>query len=54
VSIVPAARMLVAIPNRAYPPDPDVLLEAEVVLDSISDLAATVFAGDQRGPATLP
>ena len=29
---------VVAIPNRAYPPDPDVLEQADVVLDSLADL----------------
>ena len=41
-SAVAAGLAVVAIPNRAYPPDAEVLASAEVVLDSIGELAAAL------------
>jgi HAD superfamily hydrolase (TIGR01509 family) len=49
-----AEMMVVAIPNRAFAPDPDVLAEADVVLESIAGLPAAVFARDQPGRPSLP
>jgi HAD superfamily hydrolase (TIGR01509 family) len=40
-----AGMRVVAIPNRRYPPPPDALALADVVLDSVSDLTASVVAG---------
>lgn len=37
-----AGMQVVAIPNPVYPPDPDVLGEAEVVLESIRELSAAL------------
>jgi HAD superfamily hydrolase (TIGR01509 family) len=37
-----AGMTVVAIPNRLYPPDPDALREADLVLDAISQLPAAV------------
>jgi HAD superfamily hydrolase (TIGR01509 family) len=40
-----AAEMrVIAIPNREFPPDPDALAQADVVLDSIAELAPQVVA----------
>jgi HAD superfamily hydrolase (TIGR01509 family) len=44
-----AAMAVVAIPNRAYPPAAGVLSEANLVLDSISDLPAAI--GEKAGRA---
>jgi HAD superfamily hydrolase (TIGR01509 family) len=41
-----AARMrVVAVPNQAYPPEPEVLASADVVLDSLLELRPPVLAG---------
>jgi HAD superfamily hydrolase (TIGR01509 family) len=40
-----AGMRVVAIPNRRYPPPPDALALVDVVLDSVSDLTASVVAG---------
>ena len=40
-----AGMRVVAIPNRRYPPPPDALALADVVLDSVNDLTAAVVAG---------
>jgi HAD superfamily hydrolase (TIGR01509 family) len=40
-----AGMRVVAIPNRRYPPPPDALALADVVLDSVSDLTTPVVAG---------
>jgi HAD superfamily hydrolase (TIGR01509 family) len=40
-----AGMRVVAIPNPTYPPDEEALAEADVVLDSISSLAADIIEG---------
>jgi HAD superfamily hydrolase (TIGR01509 family) len=50
-----AAEMrVVAIPNRRYPPPPDALALADVVLDSLHDLTRATLAGEDlsAGPPT--
>jgi HAD superfamily hydrolase (TIGR01509 family) len=42
---VAAGAHVVAVPNRAFPPDPDVLVDAALVLDDIHELTAQVVAG---------
>lgn len=45
-----AAQMrVIAIPNVAFPPGPDALAEADVVLDSIDELTAAVCEGLAKG-----
>jgi HAD superfamily hydrolase (TIGR01509 family) len=41
-----AGLRVVAIPNRSFPPAPETLAEADVVLDSIEELTAEVVAGE--------
>jgi HAD superfamily hydrolase (TIGR01509 family) len=41
-SALAAGLTVVAIPNRAYPPDPEILRRADVVLDSLSQLGAAI------------
>jgi HAD superfamily hydrolase (TIGR01509 family) len=41
-SALAAGLTVVAIPNRAYPPDPEILRQADVVLDSLSQLEAAI------------
>lgn len=45
-----AGLSVVAIPNRAYPPAADVLSQADVVLDTISDLPGAVGGGREASP----
>ena len=40
-----AGMRVIAIPNRAYPPDPDQLASADAVLSSLHDLTNKLFAG---------
>ena len=47
-SALAAGLTVVAIPNRAYPPDPEILRQADVVLDSLSQLEV-VIAGLATG-----
>jgi HAD superfamily hydrolase (TIGR01509 family) len=42
-----AGMRVIAIPNAAFPPDAEVLAEAEVVLDSIAELEPGVVAGGE-------
>jgi HAD superfamily hydrolase (TIGR01509 family) len=41
-SALAAGLTVLAIPNRAYPPDPEILVQADVVLDSLSQLEAAI------------
>jgi HAD superfamily hydrolase (TIGR01509 family) len=41
-SALAAGLTVVAIPNRAYPPDPEILRQADVVLDSLAQLEVTI------------
>jgi HAD superfamily hydrolase (TIGR01509 family) len=41
-SALAAGLTVVAIPNRAYPPDPEILRQADVVLDSLSQLEVAI------------
>jgi HAD superfamily hydrolase (TIGR01509 family) len=41
-SALAAGLTVVAIPNRAYPPDPEILRQTDVVLDSLSQLEAAI------------
>jgi HAD superfamily hydrolase (TIGR01509 family) len=41
-SALAAGLTVVAIPNRAYPPDPEILRRADIVLDSLSQLEAAI------------
>jgi HAD superfamily hydrolase (TIGR01509 family) len=41
-SALGAGLPVVAIPNRAYPPDPEILRKADVVLDSLSQLEVAI------------
>jgi HAD superfamily hydrolase (TIGR01509 family) len=43
-SALAAGLIVVAIPNRAYPPDPEVLRQADLVLESLSQLEAALAA----------
>ena len=43
-----AGMRVIAIPNRSYPPDPDTLAGANVVLASLDELTPEVVAGDAR------
>jgi HAD superfamily hydrolase (TIGR01509 family) len=43
-SALAAGLTVVAIPNHAYPPDPEVLRQADLVLDSLSQLEAALAA----------
>lgn len=45
-----AGLSVVAIPNRAYPPGADVLSQADVVLDNISELAGAVGGPHETPP----
>jgi HAD superfamily hydrolase (TIGR01509 family) len=41
-SALAAGLLIVAIPNRAYPPEPEILRRADVVLESLSQLDAAI------------
>ena len=41
---------VIAIPNRAFPPGPEALGHADVVLQSIAELTPGVVGGADRGP----
>jgi HAD superfamily hydrolase (TIGR01509 family) len=41
-SALAAGLTVVAIPNRAYPPDPEILRQADIVLDSLSALEVAI------------
>ena len=41
-SALAAGLTVVAIPNRAYPPDPEILRQADVVLDSLAQLEVAI------------
>jgi HAD superfamily hydrolase (TIGR01509 family) len=43
-SAKPAGMRVVAIPNPSFPPDPDALAEADVVLDSLAELTPAALA----------
>jgi HAD superfamily hydrolase (TIGR01509 family) len=43
-----AGMRVVAIPNRTYPPDPEALAEADVVLDSLAELTPAVVESSSR------
>lgn len=40
-----ASMRVVAVPNPHFPPSPDALAEADVVLDSLDGLSAAVLRG---------
>jgi HAD superfamily hydrolase (TIGR01509 family) len=43
-----AGMRVIAVPNRSYPPDPETLAAADVVLDSLGELTPEVVAGDAQ------
>jgi HAD superfamily hydrolase (TIGR01509 family) len=47
-----AGMRVVAIPNRRYPPPPDALTLADVVLDSLAELTPVALRADVGRPAT--
>jgi HAD superfamily hydrolase (TIGR01509 family) len=47
-----AGLAVVAIPNRAYPPDPELLEQTQAVLDSLEGLDAHVVTEARRGTLT--
>jgi HAD superfamily hydrolase (TIGR01509 family) len=50
-SALSAGLKVVAIPNREYPPEPDLLARVDVVLDSLRDLTVTPAAGSDLAAA---
>jgi HAD superfamily hydrolase (TIGR01509 family) len=46
-----AGMRVIAIPNRSFPPDPETLAQADVVLGSIDDLTPNVVAPPAAAPA---
>jgi HAD superfamily hydrolase (TIGR01509 family) len=47
-SATAAGMRVIAIPNRSYPPDPETLASADVVLRSLDELTPAVVAGDAQ------
>jgi HAD superfamily hydrolase (TIGR01509 family) len=43
-----AGMRVIAIPNRSYPPDPQTVATADVVLDSLDELTPAVVAGEPQ------